>query len=246
MQIKLLTNVTGTNLTNTNSWDQTITLTWDVTWWGTWTFATTLANSWAGAWTYTNANVTVDAKWRVTTITSWSSWGWWTVSVTNEVPTWLINWSNLVYTLTNSATNNEIVVTLNWLKQIETIDYSLSWTTLTFVVAPFTGAILEVFYVNSTSSAWYQTSTKSTNYTLVNTDYVILWDTTSGSITLTLPTAVWQSGRSFVLKKVSLNNTLTIATTSSQTIDWSLTEQISSWSKWAITVHSNGSNRYII
>jgi len=225
---------------------QTITLTGDVTWWGTWTFAATLANSWADAWTYTNANVTVDSKWRVTTIVSWASWSGWIVSTTNEVPTWLVNWSNTVYTISNWATWNEIVVTLNWLKQLETTDYSLSWTTLTFVVAPFTGAILEVYYVNSTSSAWYQTNTKSGNYTLVNTDYVILADTTSSDITLTLPTAVWQSWRTFVLKKTSVNNDLIVDWDWTETIDWELTAQVSTWSKWAITVHSDWTNWYII
>ena len=75
------------------------------------------------------------------------------VSVTNAVPTGIINGSNTVFTIAGEALNNEIIVTLNGLKQKETTDYSLSGTTLTFVVAPFTGAVLEVFYVNTGSSA---------------------------------------------------------------------------------------------
>ena len=162
------------------------------------------------------------------------------------MPTGTVNGSNKVFTISNSATNNEIVVTINGLKQIEGTDYSLSGTTLTFVTAPFTGALLEVFYVNSTSSAGYAVQTKSANYTLVNTDYVILADTTSNNVTLTLPTAVGQSGRTFVLKKTSYNYSMIIATTSSQTIDGDLTQTVTAGSKAAITVHSDGSNWYII
>lgn len=54
----------------TNTGDQTIQLTGDVTGSGTGTFATTLANSGATAGSYTYASVTVDAKGRVTSISS--------------------------------------------------------------------------------------------------------------------------------------------------------------------------------
>ena len=153
------------------------------------------------------------------------------MSTTNEVPVGTVNGSNAVFTISNSAANNEIVVTINGLKQKETTDYSLSGTTLTFTVAPFTGALLEVYYVHSTSAAGYAVQTKSANYTLANTDYVILADTTSGNVTLTLPTAVGQSGRQFVLKKVSYNNSMVVNTTSSQTIDGDLSQTITTGSK---------------
>lgn len=211
--------------------------------WSTWT-TKSLTNSWAWAWTYTNANVTVDVNWIVTSITSWSSGSGWIVDTTNEVPTWLVNWSNTTYTISNSATWNEIVVTLNWLKQLETTDYSLSWTTLTFTTAPFTWAVLEVYYVNSTSSAWFQTVTKSTAYTLVNTDYVVLADTTSAWFTLTLPTAVWQSWRSFIIKKVAYANQLTIATTWAENIDWNGSIIISAESLWSVIVYSDWAGWY--
>jgi hypothetical protein len=75
------------------------------------------------------------------------------IIVKNEVPTGTVNGSNAVFTLSSAASNNEVTVTINGVKQKETTDYSLSGTTLTFTVAPFTGAIIEVFYIAIGSSA---------------------------------------------------------------------------------------------
>ena len=82
----------------------------------------------------------------------------------------------------------------------------------------------------------------STNYTAVAADHFV--DCTAGSsgITVTLPTAVGNAGKSFVITKVDNGiGPITINTTSGQTINGSLTSIITS--QWvSYTVHSNGSN----
>jgi hypothetical protein len=62
--------VTGTNLSGTNTGDQTITLTGDITGSGTGTFGTTLATVNGNVGSFTNANITVDAKGRITAAAS--------------------------------------------------------------------------------------------------------------------------------------------------------------------------------
>lgn len=62
---------------------------------------------------------------------------------------------------------------------------------------------------------------KTANYTLTGSDYFVAGSASGGAFTLTLPTAVGASGKVYILKRTdqTLANIITIATTSSQTID---------------------------
>lgn len=81
--------------------------------------------------------------------------------------------------------------------------------------------------------------TATSAYTITVSDQAIIADTTTGSFTLTLPTAA-TAGRLFSIKKVDANsNVVTIATTGGQLIDGvstlKLTEQFQS-----VALMSNG------
>jgi len=101
---------------------------------------------------------------------------------------------------------------------------------------------------DGTNTAWAfpSLSTKTSAYTLTSTDSTILGNATSAAFTLTLPTAVGISGKTYVIKKTdSSTNAVTIGTTSSQTIDGNTTYALSN--QWGgVTVQSDGSNWLII
>jgi hypothetical protein len=85
-------------------------------------------------------------------------------------------------------------------------------------------------------------STKTANYSVVVTDDFLAIDATSGTITITLPSAVNNTGQIFTIKKVDISaNIVTVATTASQTIDGSSTYSLNTQYQ-AISVISNGSN----
>lgn len=70
-----------------------------------------------------------------------------------------------------------------------------------------------------------------------------LLEVTSGTITVTLPTAVGIQGTSFIVKN-SGAGTVTLATTGGQTIDGASTQSLSQYT--ALQVVSNGTNWIII
>src|SRR6266496_1703879 len=86
------------------------------------------------------------------------------------------------------------------------------------------GADGKTLRVNSGLPVWsdttFTTSTKTSNYTLGNSDTVIFPDATSGNVTITLPTASSISGYRFYVKRIDgSGNACTIARSSSDTID---------------------------
>jgi hypothetical protein len=85
--------------------------------------------------------------------------------------------------------------------------------------------------------------TETGNYTLTTTDERLLSNPSSGTATITLPTAVGLSGRSYFIKRVSTvpGARVVVATTSSQTIDGTLTRELFAADAW-MRVVSNGTN----
>ena len=89
-------------------------------------------------------------------------------------------------------------------------------------------------------------ATKTANYTAVTTDRTILVDATSGAITITLLTAVNNQGRYYTVKKIdSSANIVTVATTSSQTIDGITTKSLLTQYS-SVQVQSNNANWFIV
>jgi hypothetical protein len=89
-------------------------------------------------------------------------------------------------------------------------------------------------------------STKTNTYPITAADSIIICDTTSNAFTVTLPTAVNAAGKMYRIKRVSAGtNRLTIATTSSQTIDGQ-TSVLVDERYAALTIVSDGSNWHIL
>jgi hypothetical protein len=98
-------------------------------------------------------------------------------------------------------------------------------------------------YVQS-NGAKFNYVAKTANYTALTTDYSI--DCTSNSFTVTLPTAVGNTGLVLIIKNSGTATTITIATTSSQTIDGDTPSTYNLTNKTPLRVQSNGSNWIII
>ena len=89
-------------------------------------------------------------------------------------------------------------------------------------------------------------ASKTANYTCTASDNVLLCNASSGAFTITLPTAVGALGRTYTVKKTdSSTSAVTIATTSSQTIDGATTRAISLQYGY-IEVTSDGSNWQVV
>ena len=108
--------------------------------------------------------------------------------------------------------------------------------------SPFYGSNLggDVVLIAETA-ARFSVVSKTTTYT-AKAKELVLCDTSGGGFTVTLPSAVPLPGASIVIKKTSADgNTLTVATTSSQTID-GLTTQAWTTQHDALQVTSDGAN----
>jgi hypothetical protein len=90
------------------------------------------------------------------------------------------------------------------------------------------------------------TATKTTTYSILTSDYTIICDATSAPFNVTLPDAIANIYQIFVIKKInSIVNNVTVNTTSSQTIDGSLTYVLTTQYQ-SVIVQSNGANWDVI
>jgi hypothetical protein len=86
-------------------------------------------------------------------------------------------------------------------------------------------------------------ATKTANYTAAATDHTILVDASAGNVTITLPTAASIAGREYCIKRIDTSaNTVTIATTSSQTIDNAASDSLATTGRPTWRYKSDGSN----
>jgi hypothetical protein len=100
-------------------------------------------------------------------------------------------------------------------------------------------------YIEFRRTPVYPVAYKTANYTL-STDYEIRADSTSGTITQTLPDATTYTGRTyFILKVDSSVNPVTIATTSSQTINGASTFTLANQWDW-VQVTSNSAQWEVV
>jgi hypothetical protein len=97
----------------------------------------------------------------------------------------------------------------------------------------------------TTSNGYFEAvTTKTADYTATTSDSLIIADGTSNTVTITLPTAVGITGRLYRIKCVDDTYQVDVSTTSSQTIDGSLTKTLAQWD--CLNVISNGSDWMVI
>jgi len=97
-------------------------------------------------------------------------------------------------------------------------------------------------YPNYLSGGLVQTIT--TNYTATADDYMFLVDTTAGSVTLTFPNPTGLSGKTFIVKKITSGQQVTIDTTGTAKIDGADTHTTNP--QWAAhTFVTNGVDYFI-
>jgi hypothetical protein len=101
------------------------------------------------------------------------------------------------------------------------------------------------------ANATYTVVTPTTNYTGLTTDVVILANPANTGMSVTLPTAIGNTGKIFYIKNITTTNgrTVTVNTTGGQTIDGAANISLGimgSGSGSSYTLVSNGSNWYVL
>lgn len=97
--------------------------------------------------------------------------------------------------------------------------------------------------IDSKRSGDFALTSKSANYTLLSTDEIVTSDATGGTFTLTLPTAVGITGKSYKINRIdnNLGNAVIVDANGSETINGVLTLQLRT--QWeSLNIISDGTN----
>lgn len=146
---------------------------------------------------------------------------------------------------TNSSHNAQLLFSTggankwsNGLRNDSTDNYYIrdSVNTRNHLVAYLTQGITQLALGVATTVA-----VKTTSYSVLATDHTIL---ANGAITVTLPDATVLAGEQFIIKNITATSTVTLNTTSSQTIDGATSTTLTPGV--SLTVVSDGSNWWIV
>lgn len=123
----------------------------------------------------------------------------------------------------------------------------VSEVTGTAPTTPATGVVwLDTAATGTGSTGVLAVTTKTTTYTITTNDTVIICDATSGAFTVTLPTAVGNTGRRYFIKKIDVTvNAVTVDGDGTETIDDGLTAVLNTQYE-AIGIVSDGTEWWII
>jgi hypothetical protein len=98
----------------------------------------------------------------------------------------------------------------------------------------------ETEYITKSQIGYVSSTTKTSDYVVLSTDYIIRLDATANAINITLPSAITLVDKTFIFKRVDgTSNKVYISTVSGQTIDGDVTIDLQQQFT-SITIHTNG------